>query len=185
MYEPDVGDYRSGRAAYGGRGSGGERGGYEERGFMERAGDEVASWFGDEEAERRRRMDAAREGKHRGRGPKGYARSDERIREDVSDRLSDDDMVDASDIEVTVSNREVTLSGTVDSRAARRRAEDCAEAVSGVSYVQNNLRVKGASSAGMSATGSASGAAGSGTGGSGTGGTGAGGTGSPGSSTVR
>lgn len=30
---------------------------YEERGFMDRAGDEVRSWFGDEEAERRRRYD--------------------------------------------------------------------------------------------------------------------------------
>ena len=30
----------------------------EDRGFFERAGDEVASWFGDEDAERRRRMDA-------------------------------------------------------------------------------------------------------------------------------
>ncbi len=29
----------------------------DERGWFERAGDEVASWFGDEEAERRRRMD--------------------------------------------------------------------------------------------------------------------------------
>ena len=36
----------------------GERGyGREDRGFMERTGDEVRSWFGDEEAERRRRMD--------------------------------------------------------------------------------------------------------------------------------
>jgi hypothetical protein len=34
-----------------------EREGREERGFFERAGDEVASWFGDEEAERRRRED--------------------------------------------------------------------------------------------------------------------------------
>jgi hypothetical protein len=30
----------------------------DERGFFERAGDEVASWFGDEDAERRRRMDS-------------------------------------------------------------------------------------------------------------------------------
>ena len=30
----------------------------DERGFFERAGDEVASWFGDEEAERRRQMDS-------------------------------------------------------------------------------------------------------------------------------
>ena len=33
-----------------------------DRGFFERAGDKVASWFGDEEAERRRREDRGREG---------------------------------------------------------------------------------------------------------------------------
>jgi osmotically-inducible protein OsmY len=180
------GDYRGpGGHASGGRpgeGSGGgygrrsgygyrERSGYgrepEERGMWDRAADEVSSWFGDEDAERRRRVDAAREGKHRGRGPKGYARSDDRIREDVSDRLSDDPMVDASDIEVTVSGREVTLSGTVDSREARRRAEDCAEDVSGVSYVQNNLRVR---QEGMSSSAGASAGAGGMTGMGGTGG---------------
>jgi osmotically-inducible protein OsmY len=122
-------------------GRSGYRGG-EERGWWDRASDEVSSWFGDEDAERRRQMDAFREGRHRGRGPKGYARSDERIREDVCDRLSDDPIVDPSDVEVQVSNCEVTLSGTVDSRAERRRAEDCAERVSGVTHVQNNLRVK-------------------------------------------
>lgn len=81
-------------------------------------------------------------GPHRGRGPKGYKRSDDRIREDLSDRLSDDASLDASNIEVSVSKGEVTLSGTVDSREAKRRAEDCAEACSGVDHVQNNLRVK-------------------------------------------
>ena len=35
--------------------------GREERGFFERAGDEVASWFGDEDAERRRREDQMRQ----------------------------------------------------------------------------------------------------------------------------
>ena len=34
-----------------------ERGRRDERGFFERAGDEISSWFGDEEAERRRRQD--------------------------------------------------------------------------------------------------------------------------------
>lgn len=81
-------------------------------------------------------------GEHRGRGPRGYQRSDDRIREDVSDRLSDDGRVDASDIEVTVSNGEVTLSGTVSSRDQKRRAEDIAEDVSAVKHVQNNIRVK-------------------------------------------
>jgi osmotically-inducible protein OsmY len=127
-----------------GRDSGYARRG-QDRGFWERASDEVSSWFGDEDAERRRRMDQ-REGGHRGRGPKGYVRSDERIREDVSDALSEDFMVDASEIEVSVSGAEVTLSGSVDSRQARRRAEDCAERVLGVTHVQNNLRVKGAAS---------------------------------------
>ena len=111
-----------------------------DRGWMDRIGDEVASWWGDEDAERRRRMDAMRS--HRGRGPRGYARSDDRIREDVSDRLTDDPYVDASDIDVTVSGGEVTLSGHVDHRTARRRAEDIAESVSGVTHVQNNLRVR-------------------------------------------
>ncbi|WP_245986264.1 BON domain-containing protein [Azospirillum thermophilum] len=67
---------------------------------------------------------------------------DERIREDINDRLTDDPYVDASDIDVTVSNGEVTLSGHVDHRTVRRRAEDLAESVSGVTHVQNNLRVR-------------------------------------------
>ncbi|KAA2237004.1 BON domain-containing protein [Salinarimonas soli] len=78
----------------------------------------------------------------RGRGPKGYQRSDERIREDVSERLTEDPHVDASDIEVSVQSREITLSGHVASRPEKRRAEDIAEAVSGVAHVQNNLRVR-------------------------------------------
>jgi osmotically-inducible protein OsmY len=109
----------------------------EERGFFDRASDEVASWFGDDDAERRRRQDH-----HRGRGPRNYTRSSDRIREDVNDRLTDDPRVDASDVEVNVSGTEVTLSGTVASRDQRRRAEDIAESVSGVTHVQNNVRVK-------------------------------------------
>lgn len=111
-----------------------------DRGWWDRARDEVLSWTGDEDAERRRHMDEMRS--HSGRGPKGYTRSDERIREDVSDRLTDDWLVDASNIEVTVLGGEVTLSGTVDSRQAKHRAEDCAESVPGVRDVQNNLRVQ-------------------------------------------
>lgn len=107
----------------------------DERGFFERAGDEVASWFGDEDATRRREQD------HRGRGPAGYVRTDERIREDASERLTDDRRVDARKIEVTVSSGEITLNGTVSSRDQKRRAEDLVEDLSGVKHVQNNLRV--------------------------------------------
>jgi hypothetical protein len=79
---------------------------------------------------------------YRGYGPKGYMRSDRRIEEDMNDRLTEDSQVDASEIEASVQDGEVTLSGTVDSKAARRRAEDIADEVSGVSYIQNNLRVR-------------------------------------------
>ena len=50
-------------------------------------------------------------------------------------------MVDASEIEVSVSGGEVTLNGMTPSRTEKRRAEDLAESVSGVRHVQNNLRV--------------------------------------------
>jgi hypothetical protein len=77
-----------------------------------------------------------------GRGPKGYARSDERIREDVCERLSDNDEVDASDIEVTVREREVTLEGSVETRRMKHIAEDLADSVSGVDDVHNRLTVR-------------------------------------------
>ncbi|HET9953161.1 MAG TPA: BON domain-containing protein [Polyangiaceae bacterium] len=77
-----------------------------------------------------------------GRGPKGYTRSDERIREDICDRLSDDDELDASDISVSVKNGEVTLEGEVADRASKHRAEDIADAVSGVTDVHNRIRAR-------------------------------------------
>lgn len=115
-----------------------------DRNWLNRAGDEMSSWFGDEDAERRRQMDRMRGG-HYGRGPQGYSRSDDRIREDVNDRLTDDWRLDASSIEVKVDKAEVTLSGTVDNREDKRRAEDLVENCSGVKHVQNNLRVQPAS----------------------------------------
>ena len=123
-----------------------------ERGWLDRASDEVSSWFGDEEAERRRRLDKMREGNYRGRGPRGYKRSDERIKEDINDRLSDDSYIDASDVEVTVASCEVTLTGSVDDRNAKRRAEDIAEGVSGVANVENRLRIRGRTIEGATTT---------------------------------
>jgi hypothetical protein len=77
-----------------------------------------------------------------GRGPRGYRRSDQRIAEDVSDRLTDDEYLDASDLEVTIQDGVVVLEGAVDTRASRRRAEDIAESVSGVRDVMNRLSVR-------------------------------------------
>jgi hypothetical protein len=79
---------------------------------------------------------------YRGLGPRGPARRDSRIAEDVNDRLTEDDWLDATDVEATVVAGEVTLSGTVDSRQAKRRAEDIAESVSGVRDVFNQLRIQ-------------------------------------------
>jgi len=51
---------------------------YEERGFFDRAGDEVRSWFGDEEAERRRDADARRDERESGERYSGRgSRSDD------------------------------------------------------------------------------------------------------------
>ena len=88
--------------------------------------------------------DRARQfGQFAGRGPKGYQRSDERIREDVSDRLMEHPDIDATDVEVKVKNGVVTLTGTVDDRWAKRLAEDLAETAMGVKDVMNQLGVEG------------------------------------------
>lgn len=134
-YGRDYREHGYGGGSYSGGGGYGRSYGGEERGFFEKAGDEIASWFGDEDAARRREAD------HRGRGPKDYVRSDERIRDDVNDRLTEDWQIDASDITVMVESGEVTLNGTVAVRSAKRRAEDIVEDISGVKHVQNNLRV--------------------------------------------
>ena len=128
--------------SFGGYGAGGgytpnpdEGVGRDGRGWTGRG--DPGAWFGGPHAEKAHPF-----GPHRGRGPKGYTRSGERIREDVSDRLTEDAHLDPSDIEVSVTGTEVTLDGTVDSRFAKRRAEDHAEDVLGVTHVQNNLRVR-------------------------------------------
>lgn len=91
-------------------------------------------------------------GTARGKGPKGYTRSDERIKESVCDCLTDDSHLDAGEIEVQVKSGEVTLSGTVPDRQAKRHAEDLVEHLSGVKHVQNNLRVKEQQGSGRSQT---------------------------------
>lgn len=80
-------------------------------------------------------------GPHKGKGPKGYQRSAERIKEDLNDLLMDDGMLDASNIEVEVENNEVILTGSVSSREEKRRAEDLAESITGVNNVENRLHV--------------------------------------------
>ena len=77
---------------------------------------------------------------HRGKGPRSYQRSDERIREDIEDILMEDPYVDASDIEVEVQNGEVILKGMVENKLAKRRVETLVDAVAGVKQTENRLR---------------------------------------------
>lgn len=176
-----------------------------DRGWFEKASDEVRSWFGDEDAERRRLMDQrnrdrdfegerhspersrwdmseqqnvrrdfgsqsretysnppmwqhdrvwqersnqyvpqtlqSRYAGHYGRGPKSYQRSDDRIRDEICERLYRSSLIDASDVEVEVNQCEVTLTGTVANRDEKRHAEDVAEDVFGVTDVHNNIHI--------------------------------------------
>lgn len=87
-------------------------------------------------------MDRGQQGRFTGRGPKGWRRSDERIREDVCERLTMHPDIDASDIDVQVREAEVTLLGVVDDRHAKRLAEEIIENISGVREVTNQIRVR-------------------------------------------
>jgi len=88
----DYGDGRYGRSRtdfdrdrdYRERGYGGPRDYEDDRGFFDRAGDEVRSWFGDEEAERRRRWDERVRQREYGRGydAEGYGDRGDRGRPD-------------------------------------------------------------------------------------------------------
>jgi hypothetical protein len=82
------------------------------------------------------------QGPFSGFGPQGYQRSDERIREDVNDRLTQHGRVDARNLQVEVNSGEVTLRGTVNSRREKRLAEDAVESIPGVQDVHNEIRVR-------------------------------------------
>ena len=101
-----------------------------------RASDRRGPWFGDRDAQRRRERIFGGEARRATSGRTNASRKTSTI------ELADDPYVDASDIEVSVSGGEVDLSGTVEDRQSRRRAEDLAEQVSGVSHVQNGIRVR-------------------------------------------
>jgi hypothetical protein len=76
---------------------------------------------------------------HAGKGPR-HQRSDVTVREDVCEALAYDEALDATGIDVTVDDGEVTLRGTVGSRKEKRLAELVAAQVRGVRDVHNELR---------------------------------------------
>lgn len=78
----------------------------------------------------------------RGLGPRGYQRSAATLREMLCECLTEDHLLDASDITIEVTDREVTLSGTVHDRVSRFRAEELVDRCGGgVEHIDNRLRV--------------------------------------------
>jgi hypothetical protein len=78
---------------------------------------------------------------HTGRGPRDYHRSDARIHDEICDLLLHDDFIDASEIDVSVLEGDVLLTGTVEHHQFKHLAEDIAFRVLGVLDVTNQLRV--------------------------------------------
>lgn len=76
------------------------------------------------------------------RGPKNYARSDERLRELICERLLQEQMVDASDVSVEVKDGLVTLEGTVPERQMRHLIEDTVDCCWGVQDIENHIGIQ-------------------------------------------
>ena len=74
-------------------------------------------------------------------GPKGYTRSDDRLREDISERLMMADSIDPSDVSVTVKDAKVTLEGRVPDRRMKHAIEDLVDNCPGVQDIDNRIRV--------------------------------------------
>jgi osmotically-inducible protein OsmY len=120
-----------------------QQGGYE-RGSSERwmgegfggpSGQTMDQWRERQSRERQSR----KVGSHR--WPKSYQRSDERIREDIYERLLQDGYIDCSDVTVNVQQGNVTLEGTVPERHMKHQIENIADDCAGVKDIENRLRV--------------------------------------------
>lgn len=109
-----------------------DRSGALQASFAKKSIDSHFSWSGKE---------ATAEGPHSGKGPKGYRRTDEKILEQINEALTHHPGVDASEIEVSIKNAVVTLSGTIESRQMKQMAEECVEEISGVNEIKNDLRI--------------------------------------------
>jgi osmotically-inducible protein OsmY len=130
-YDNEHMNYQGGnRGHWGDFDRGGQSGGARDRNY-----DTQSPRFGRENEPDRMR------GPHAGKGPQGFQRSDERIKELIHEALTDHAAIDATHVTVDVKNGEVVLTGTVDDRSAKRLAEDLVQRVNGVKDVQNQLRI--------------------------------------------
>jgi osmotically-inducible protein OsmY len=94
------------------------------------------TWVEGREPERRKPG-----GSHSGQRPQFQRRSDDKIRDEIWELLTNHADLDASEVELHVESGEVTLTGTIDSRDAKWLAEDLVTSVFGVREVNNRLKV--------------------------------------------
>ena len=152
-YDSDLGyggQSMSGRG-YGSQYRAGSGTGYSSGGYGSGSGYQLGTHQGDTGYQR----------SYRGMGPQNYKRPDERIRDDVYERLTDSHEIDARHIMVDVNQGNVTLTGTVPERQMRYAAEDLVESCMGVSNINNQLKVQDTSESGTSGLAGSTGTAGS------------------------
>jgi osmotically-inducible protein OsmY len=80
---------------------------------------------------------------NRGRGPQGFRRTDETLKEDVSEALYRCTDVDASEILIEVSLGKVTMKGFVEDVVQKDAAVKAIENLAGIEEVYNEIRVRG------------------------------------------
>ncbi|SDC91427.1 BON domain-containing protein [Cupriavidus sp. YR651] len=94
-----------------------------------RIGEAVSDWFGSDTTKKRT-------------GPRGFTRTDERIRDQICEQLAFGTGIDVSDVSVDVDKGKVTLAGSVRLRSQKYDIEDIADNTFGVTEVENNIRVQ-------------------------------------------
>ncbi len=167
-------EYGAQGRGYGGRNRGQE--GRTGRGYDSPTsfGDDEGGYYGDRPSWREESMSfetAERGGYNRGptawrdRGsrrtdPKGYIRSDDRVRENVCEALAHSGL-DVSDVSVAVADGRVVLEGTVPNRRIKHSVEDCTVDCAGVNDVDNRIRVASATGTGPMTSGAGGSGAGS------------------------
>jgi osmotically-inducible protein OsmY len=113
---------------------------YQDYGLSDRIGEEGRNYPG-QRSRFGRRGQPSMNSDYRGRGPKSFSRSDERLKEEICERLTDHPDIDASEIDVEVNQGVVTLSGNVDSRWMKYLSEELVEEVHGIKDVKNEIRI--------------------------------------------
>lgn len=113
-----------------------------DRGFLDKARDEMRSWFVDDRASRRREWDHVREREHdREDDARSAYDEDSELADEVRRRLRRAD-INADGIDVRVRDNEAILDGVVNRRRDRDEANECARAVRGIVFVRNRLQVR-------------------------------------------